>query len=107
MIWQTEKDNILVRDDGSTDSTLNILREYESRGYLLWYQSLASDFKDVDGKIGKSHLDFCRKAPDSEYYVFADQAVAWVKEKLSVAVKALEKFKHNNTPLLYCSHASP
>lgn len=31
------KISILVRDDGSTDNTCNILEEYEKKGLLRWY----------------------------------------------------------------------
>ena len=31
------KISILVRDDGSTDNTCNILEEYQKKGLLRWY----------------------------------------------------------------------
>ena len=39
IVNQTEQDKfILIRDDGSTDETLNILEEYQKKGLLKWYK---------------------------------------------------------------------
>lgn len=86
---------LLVRDDGSRDGTLNILREYEKKGKL----------EIISGKnIGykRSFLSLLECAEDSNYYAFADQDDIWHEDKLLAAVKMLKK-EDQGLPLLYTS----
>ncbi len=87
---------ILVRDDGSTDSTTKILEDYKSRGYLDWYTG-----KNL--KPAKSFWDLVQNAPDAEYYCFCDQDDVWYEDKIARAVDALNK-ENGEQPLLYCSN---
>ena len=84
---------ILVRDDGSSDDTINILEDYKKRGVLQWY---SNGHKNVQ----KSFLDLCKHAYQADYYAFCDQDDVWDDDKLIIAVKALEK-RTKNIPLLY------
>jgi glycosyltransferase involved in cell wall biosynthesis len=78
---------ILVRDDGSTDRTLEILR---SRG--------------LDAEQGE-HVGFVRSfgrllaGADADYVAFCDQDDVWLPDKLSRAVARLERV---SGPALYC-----
>ena len=87
---------ILVRDDGSTDSTTKILEDYKSRGYLDWYTG-----KNL--KPAKSFWDLVQNAPDAEYYCFCDQDDVWYEDKIARAVDSLNK-ENGEQPLLYCSN---
>lgn len=87
--------SILVRDDGSTDSTIQILEEYKEQGVLNWYAG-----KNL--KSARSFLDLVYCAPDSEYYAFCDQDDYWMPEKLAVAVQKLKE-TDNSKSALYCS----
>lgn len=92
--------NILVRDDGSTDSTIDILKEYQLKySNFKWY-------KGPNLGCGRSFFQLILDAPISEYYAFADQDDVWDDNKLKIAVDILER---NNTdkPSLYCSTARP
>lgn len=75
---------LLVRDDGSTDSTPAVLERYKKRGLLDYY---------IGKNIGwrESFMDLVVKAPQSEYYAFSDQDDHWKEEKLYVGVNYLEK----------------
>lgn len=85
--------SIIVRDDGSTDNTIDILETYQKQGVLKWYtgQNL---------RPAKSFMNLLFGAPDSEYYAFSDQDDVWMPEKLSIAI---EKIKDIQGPALYCS----
>lgn len=85
--------DVLVRDDGSTDNTINILKEYEARKLLHWYSG-----KNV--KPAKSFLDLMKKTDRADYYAFCDQDDFWLKDKLQIAVKNLDKAPLD-IPLLY------
>lgn len=86
---------ILVRDDGSTDETLQILDEYSKQGKLSYYTG-------ENLRPAKSFMDLIHKAPQADYYAFADQDDYWLPEKLSRAIKKLEKMPAK-TPCLYHS----
>ncbi len=89
-----------VRDDGSTDDTRALLREYAAK-----QPALSFEFADNVG-WQKSFLLALSNAPAGDYYAFSDQDDVWMPEKLSVSITTLEK--HNNSlPLLFhCNRIS-
>ncbi|MCM3356560.1 glycosyltransferase family 2 protein [Psychrobacillus sp. MER TA 171] len=91
-----ENIDLIVRDDGSSDSTIDILEEYSMQGKLKWYGG------DTNLKPAYSFLELVRNASDTDFYAFADQDDVWDREKIEVAINYLEPFKQQ-TPILYCS----
>lgn len=76
---------LLIRDDGSKDSTISILKEYEKN----------DNVKVVYGEnIGakESFLWLIDNAPSSNYYSFSDQDDVWNSDKLISAVSILKKY---------------
>lgn len=86
---------ILVRDDGSTDRTQEILDAWQERGLLTWYQGKNIGF-------AKSFLDLLAHAPVADYYAFCDQDDIWLPEKLANAKAWLELMSQGLN--LYCSN---
>ena len=86
---------ILVRDDGSSDETINILEEYKLNGLLSWYQGEHLN-------VQKGFLDLLKKSPDSDYYAFCDQDDVWDDDKLYVAVNRLKDYPRNKPSVYYC-----
>ncbi|MFI3285994.1 MAG: glycosyltransferase family 2 protein [Rikenellaceae bacterium] len=84
---------ILVRDDGSTDSTCSILEQWQSRGALKWYQG-------ENIKPARSFLQLLRDAPQADFYAFCDQDDIWLDDKLK---SALDKIETCSSPALYIS----
>ncbi len=90
---------VLIRDDGSTDGTLDILREYSEK----------YGFEIIEGEnlgLNLSMYELMRHRDRTcAYYSFSDQDDVWLPEKLKRAVDALSKFE-DDTPALYsaCSH---
>ncbi len=86
--------NLLVRDDGSTDKTLNILEEYMANGMLSFY---------TGENLGpqRSFMHLLQNAPEHEYYAFADQDDYWLDDKLLSAINSLNE--KENVPALYFS----
>lgn len=84
--------NIIVRDDGSTDKTLAILRQYREKGALTFY---------TGENIGpqRSFMHLLQHAPESAYYAFADQDDVWLEDKLYSGIK--EICSSDNHPALY------
>ena len=87
--------NIIVRDDGSTDGTRDILDRWQESGKLTWYGGDNIGWSD-------SFMHLLVHAPEADYYAFCDQDDIWMPDKLKVAVEHLER--HPDTPTLYCSN---
>ena len=85
--------NILVRDDGSTDNTINILKAYEGE-HLNYYLG-------ENKKPAKSFLDLIMSSTDQyDYYALCDQDDVWKPEKI---LSAIQKIKDIYRPALYSS----
>ena len=94
---------LLIRDDGSKDSTREILAEYASRypGQVSWYQG------ENKGVI-QSFFDLIKKSDDGiDYYALADQDDYWLENKLRVGMEALEALPAGKKPYLYCCKTKP
>ena len=86
---------ILVRDDGSSDGTVAILKRYQERHQI---SLIMGENLGVNGSMWLL-LEQC---PDSDYYAFCDQDDVWAPDKLKKAVQHLQE-KDNKIPLLFGS----
>lgn len=91
-----ENVELYVRDDGSRDGTLAILREYEGRGLI---------HLEAGENVGfvKSFQWLIANGGDADYYAFSDQDDVWFEDKLSMAVQKLEEAPQD-VPVLYFSN---
>lgn len=87
--------DLLVRDDGSTDGTLDILNEYSKLGKLRWV-------KGENLGPAKSFIDLLIDNKGYDFYAFSDQDDVWNLDKID---RALTKIGRNIGPCLYCSNA--
>lgn len=85
---------LFVRDDGSKDSTLDILEEYASK------HSNVSYIKGKNVGSNQSFLELLQLAPDADYYGLADQDDDWMPEKISRAVGKMQSGNY----LIYCGN---
>lgn len=90
---------LIVSDDGSTDSTLEILDSYQKR----WGNEKLEIRKGPQKGFCKNFLSLaCDSLIQSDYYSFCDQDDVWLKEKLEVAVKAAQLHENPSKPFVYC-----
>lgn len=89
--------DILIRDDGSTDSTRTILDDYVKR----YPERVKTMYGENCGYI-KSFFELIKVADGYKYYCLSDQDDVWLEHKVDAAVKLLDK-EDNNKPLLYGS----
>lgn len=92
---------VLVRDDGSSDSTVAILSEYQKKN--------TEKIDIIEGKNRgwrKSFFELMRIAKEEykgyDYFAFSDQDDIWQPDKLKIAIKHLLDLSEG--PNLYCSN---
>ena len=91
---------LFVRDDGSKDGTVNILKEYAQK-YPI---TLLTDGENV--RPGESFMRLVYRfadKPELDFYAFADQDDIWLPKKLSTAIDEIKK-GDNTVPTLYSSN---
>lgn len=88
---------LYVRDDGSTDSTVTILEEYQNK---YGSDKLKIIYDDL-GNLGyvKSFLNIIRNTSEAEYYAFCDQDDYWLPNKIERAVQHLEMVEKDKCAL--------
>ena len=85
LLNQTYKNiSILIRDDGSKDNTVHIIKEKKKSN---------DNITLIEGKnVGfiKSFLELINLAEKSDYYAYCDQDDVWMEEKIQRAVEFFE-----------------
>ena len=89
--------SVWVRDDGSKDNTLEILKEYEAKSDLRWYQGPHLN-------VQKGFFELVQKAAETDYkyFAFCDQDDVWDQDKLSIAVSKMNENTDRIPKLYYC-----
>ena len=91
--------DILIRDDGSSDKTKDILEEYQRNN---------TNLKTIFGKnigFASSFMTILLEAgEDYDYYAFCDQDDYWEKNKLSNAIKKIISTNNKKKPVIYYSN---
>ena len=95
---QTYKDiTVWIRDDGSTDKTLDIIKQYRNT-HLLPICILTDDF----GNIGSTRsFEALMRHSQGDYFMFCDQDDVWLPQKVELSLKRmyeLEKSYNKKTP---------
>lgn len=88
---------LYIRDDGSSDSTVEILSRLASM-----HSNIIFNAEKNVGLIA-SFFDLLERADESfKYFAFADQDDVWISDKLAVSVGFLSPFDAGK-PAMYCS----
>lgn len=72
-----------IRDDGSKDDTVKIIKEYIEKGCPIIFE------RGENVGFAKSFMQASQTKIDADYYAFSDQDDVWKKEKLARAVKRI------------------
>lgn len=91
--------NLLIRDDCSTDNSLEILRTYISDSIEVLSGTENLGFAESFSFLLKTALE----RPKYDYYAFADQDDVWMPDKLKSAIKKIAIVEN---PLLPCGYSS-
>jgi len=87
--------DLYIRDDGSTDKTLDIIRNWQKKGNINFYQG-------ENLRPAKSFMNLISNSGGYKYYALSDQDDFWKKNKLITALSAIKE-KNNTEPTLYYS----
>lgn len=78
--------SILVRDDGSSDNSREILKEYRKK-----YPDKIEWFAGENKGVIASFFELMENAGEADYYAFSDQDDYWLPDKLSAAIKIIRR----------------
>lgn len=88
--------DILVRDDGSSDKTKEILNNYQKQGKLTWYTG-------ENLKSAGSFLNLIYNCNDGyKYYALSDQDDFWKEKKIINAINKLEENEQDKELMYFC-----
>lgn len=81
--------SLFVRDDGSTNSDLSILKSYELQKQLTL-------FEETNVGVKLSFYKLMEKVEGFDYYFFSDQDDVWLENKVQDMVNRLQEFRNIN-----------
>lgn len=94
---------LFVSDDGSNDSTLDILKAYQQK---IGFDKIVINQGPMKG-FAANFMDLIRKTPDSfDYYAFSDQDDIWLEDKLFTAVSTLNSNSNPARQKVYCGRTT-
>lgn len=91
---------ILIRDDGSSDSTVTVIRSFVNN-----FKCMRLIIEDNIGYIKSFFKLISLSDPSCKYWGFSDQDDVWMPDKISRAVAALNIYT-DDIPALYCSNVT-
>jgi len=95
--------NLFIRDDGSSDSTVSIIKSYiNNYPSRVIFLSTSGSSKNLGPKASFLYLLENLKISEGEYIAFCDQDDIWEPNKLFTAFTFLKDFPQQR-PALYCS----
>jgi len=87
--------DILLRDDGSTDSTVSIIQNLNIKNLTL--------IKGENMGVPKAFFELIRIAPDNyDFYAFSDQDDIWLPDKIAYSIEKMAD-RNQLLPLVYSS----
>ncbi|MDR0872760.1 MAG: glycosyltransferase family 2 protein [Prevotellaceae bacterium] len=90
--------NLLIRDDGSIDNTLDIIDDYCQK-----YPDKIKKLSDTNGNVGVIRsFEILLQHSISDYIMFCDQDDVWLPDKISLSIQKIKQMeqKAGNIPLL-------
>lgn len=91
-----------IRDDGSTDGTLDIIRSWQQKDFPGKTITLINDVTGVWENMGAhpSYRFLFNHLPDADYYILCDQDDVVLPDKIERAVAAMDKYPAD-IPVMY------
>lgn len=93
---------IFIRDDGSSDNTISIIKQYAKLSDKIIFLNEYENGKTQNVGYIKSFLTLLEESGDADFYAFCDQDDFWMPNKISRGVESLT-LQNSKLPLLYSS----
>lgn len=88
---------IIARDDGSSDETINILKSYNIK--------ILDTDKNLGAKLSFSTLlNYAVRNTDAEYFMFCDQDDIWKSDKIEKTIDMMKELERTNSDLPLLIH---
>lgn len=90
--------DIIIRDDGSTDSTLEIIQDYITR----YPEKIRLLNDDVKHRGPCNSFLYLLENVDSDYYMFCDQDDVWLPNKVEISLSRIKEVEDHypQTPVM-------
>ena len=102
LLSQTTRDfNVLVRDDGSRDGSLEILEEYKPK-----FDGRLSVITGEPSGSATSNFGILMRETKADYVLFADQDDVWKPEKVELTLRSLKEAEAKygkSTPIYFAT----
>lgn len=98
LLFQTINDfQLYIRDDGSTDDTIQIIQEYQQR-----YSNITIIENKGKNAGAKKNFELLLTEVKADYYMFCDQDDVWLPNKIEVSLTKLKQLErqYGDIPLL-------
>jgi glycosyltransferase involved in cell wall biosynthesis len=94
---------VIASDDGSSDNTLKILKEYQER----WPEGKLSIRTGPEQGFCQNFLSMaCDGEIKADFYAFCDQDDVWLPTKLTTAINNIHKNQEDTIPYVYCGRTT-
>lgn len=94
---------VFASDDGSTDQTLEILRQYQEK----WLAGKLTIRSGPQKGFCQNFLSLaCDPEIKADYYAFCDQDDVWLPKKLQVGIHDLDSVAKPEVPHVYCGRTA-
>lgn len=100
LLQSNQKWDLFIRDDGSTDNTLDIIAQYSKK-----YSNIHL-IKDLNIGLGpRDSFLYLLQFVKAEYYMFCDHDDVWLPNKVDVTLNRMKilSSKYSDKPILICS----
>lgn len=98
LVNQTYRDfTLYVRDDGSTDSTLQILESYQPK-----FDNMVILHDSVTSRRAMGSFFWMLENIDATYYMFCDHDDIWLPQKVELSLAKIREIERDNRPALVC-----
>ncbi len=94
--------SIYIRDDGSSDDTVELIRQYQ-KSNSSDKQIILLDNHGKNLRCPGSFYQILRECEPADYYAFCDQDDIWYPDKIKWAVEELTAAPEHSLPLVYFS----
>lgn len=88
---------LYVRDDGSTDSTLQILESYQPK-----FDNMVILHDSVTSRRAMGSFFWMLENIDATYYMFCDHDDIWLPQKVELSLAKIREIERDNRPALVC-----